>query len=74
MRTTRVFTELNKIKKAKSQAKKPVTVVRLTKKGEPSKLAEDTHKFDNEAEAYAYIRRIEELNPGTNYTYQVTTK
>ena len=68
------YTDWSKAKKSIAQAKKNVTVVRLTKSGQPSKMASDTHRFDSEAEAYAYIKQVEDLNPGTNYQYQITTK
>mgnify|MGYP001283899278 CR=1 FL=1 len=53
---------------------KPVMVIRITKSGQPSKIAEDTHYFHTLAEAEAYIERIQSLNPTRTINFDIRTR
>jgi hypothetical protein len=68
------YRDLTAARRMRSNERKPVMVVRITRSGQPSKMAEDTHHFHTLAEAEAYIERIQSLNPTRNFQYQVTTR
>jgi len=57
--------------KQASKDKKVIKIVRLTKSGQPSKMAEDTVGFDTMEQAEAYMERVAKLNPNRNFQWQV---
>lgn len=63
------YNDLKAARKDQAQAAKQVTIVRLTKAGNPSKMADDTKRFATADEANAYIERIKALNPNSHIEY-----
>lgn len=63
------YNDLKAARQAQAQDAKQVRIVRLTKAGKPSKMADDTKYFATVAEANAYIERIKALNPNSHIEY-----
>ncbi len=53
---------------------KLVTVVRLTKSGQPSKMAEDTKYFNTVEQAQAWIDGFRKLNPTCTINFDIRTR
>ncbi|MCC6271085.1 MAG: hypothetical protein IT190_07395 [Microbacteriaceae bacterium] len=61
--------DLNAARKAQREDAKQFVVVRLTKAGVPSKMADDTKRFGTEEIAIEYITRIRALNPKSTFRF-----
>lgn len=61
--------DLNKARKEMNDSKKNFKLVRLTKAGVPSKMAEDTKLFYTEEEAKQYTSRVRGLNPKSTFRF-----
>ncbi len=53
---------------------KPVMVIRITKGGQPSKIAEDTKYFNTVEQAQAWIDGFRKLNPTRTINFDIRTR
>ena len=66
-----LYRDLQDARRAKANDQKRYELVRMTKKGEPSKMADDTTLYNSMDAVSEYVERVAKLNPQMTFVYQL---